>query len=46
VIEASGEPTEDLPAGVRETLAEAEVATMTPLEALNTLAQLKRSVDE
>ncbi len=35
-----------LPADIRETLAEADVATMTPLEALNTLAGLKRSVDK
>ncbi|WP_302082788.1 DNA mismatch repair protein MutS [Salinibaculum rarum] len=34
------------PADVRETLADADVATMTPLEALNTLAELKRSIDE
>jgi DNA mismatch repair protein MutS len=39
-------PSEDLPASARERLAEADVATMTPLEALNTLAELKRSLDE
>ena len=48
VGDASGDESAsvDLPADVRETLAEADVATMTPLEALNTLAELKRSVDE
>jgi DNA mismatch repair protein MutS len=40
------EATTALPADVRETLADADVATMTPLEALNTLAELKRSIDE
>jgi DNA mismatch repair protein MutS len=38
--------TEQLPESAYRTLADADVATMTPLEALNTLAELKRSVDE
>ncbi|MEF8784829.1 MAG: DNA mismatch repair protein MutS [Haloarculaceae archaeon] len=45
-VDTGQEETEGLPASVRETLADADVATMTPLEALNTLAELKRSVDE
>ena len=36
----------DLPASVRETLADLDVATMTPLEALNTLAELERALDD
>jgi len=41
-IESDG----DLPASVRERIEAADVATMTPLEALNTLAELKRDVEE
>ncbi len=36
----------DLEAAIRETLADVDVATTTPLEALNTLATLKAQVDE
>jgi len=36
----------DLPKAVRETLAEVDVATTTPLEALNTLAALKEQVED
>jgi len=36
----------DRPAAVRRTLADVEIASMTPLEALNTLAELKQTVED
>ena len=45
-VDGAESVSDDLPASVRETLVGVDVATMTPLEALNTLAELQRSVDE
>ncbi len=41
---ATGE--DELPAAARDRLEDADVATMTPLEALNTLAEVKREIEE